>query len=99
MSRTLELPDSVYEALLKAAGARGIAPADWIAEQLPPSPSQAKASASRVAGNVRQAALDRLLQQTVSLGRPTGADNALIDVDLAREHAASYDVPTDRGPN
>jgi hypothetical protein len=99
MSRTLELPDRVYEALLEAAGARGIAPADWIAEQLPSSPSPAEASAPRVTGNARQAALDRLLQHTVSLGRPTGSDSELIDADLAREYAASHDVPTDQGPN
>jgi hypothetical protein len=99
MSRTLELPDSVYEALLDAARARGIAPVDWIAEQLSSCPSQANASASQASEDDRQAALARLLQQTVSLGRPTGAVNELIDGDLAREYAASHEVPSDQGRN
>lgn len=34
MSRTMELPDSLYEALEEAAAARGMTPEDWIAEQL-----------------------------------------------------------------
>lgn len=34
MSRTIELPDSVYEALREEAAASGITPADWIASRL-----------------------------------------------------------------
>jgi hypothetical protein len=96
VSRTLELPDSVYEALMDASRARGIAPVDWIAEQLPLSQSQAKSSASLVPTKHRQAALDRLLQHTVSLGCPTCGDNELIDADLARAYADSHRVPSDQ---
>jgi hypothetical protein len=58
---------------------------------------QANISASRASAKDRQSALDRLLQHTVSLGRPTGADNERIDADLARAYAASHHVPTDQG--
>lgn len=34
MSRMLELPDSVYEALREAAAARGLSPAAWISAHL-----------------------------------------------------------------
>jgi hypothetical protein len=95
MSRTLELPDSVYEALLQAARARGMAPAEWITEQLPRPESDAEESTSRAPAQDRKAALERLLQQTVSLGHPTGADNELIDADLARACADPHQVPSD----
>jgi hypothetical protein len=97
VSRTLEIPDAVYEALLDAARARGIAPEDWIAEQLSPCQSQASPPTSRTTAKDRQTALDRLLQHTVSLGRPTGADNERIDADLARAYAASQQVLSDQG--
>jgi len=35
MSHTLELPDELYAALLKAADASGLTPIDWIAVHLP----------------------------------------------------------------
>jgi hypothetical protein len=35
MSRSLELPNSIYQALLDAAGASGVTPVDWIAQRLP----------------------------------------------------------------
>jgi hypothetical protein len=97
MSRTLELPDSVYEALLDAARARGMAPADWITEQLPRSESRSKEFSALAPTQDGEAALERLLQQTVSLGHPTGVDNELIDVDLARAYADSHQVPSDQG--
>ena len=99
VSQTLELPDSVYHALLDAVRARGMAPQDWIAEQVQPSQSQSQASPalSQTTATDRQAALDRLLQHTVSLGRPTGTDNECIDADLARAYAASHELPLDQG--
>jgi hypothetical protein len=97
MSRTLELPDSVYEALLDAARDRGIAPADWIKEQLPRSESVAKESNPEAPRQDRRAALERLLQQTVSLGHPIGADNEAIDADLARAYADAHQVSSDQG--
>jgi hypothetical protein len=97
MSRTLELPDSVYEALLQAARARGMAPAEWITAQLPRSESGAKESISLAPAQDRKAALERLFKQTVSLGHPTGADNDLIDADLARAYVDPHQVPSDQG--
>jgi hypothetical protein len=35
MSRTIELPDELYQVLEKAARERGLTPADWIAATLP----------------------------------------------------------------
>jgi hypothetical protein len=87
MSRSLELPDSIYKGLLEAAGASGVTPVDWIAERLP-----RKDESSPTVAN-RQAALARLLQHTVSIGEPTGASNEQIDADLAREYADPHEVP------
>ena len=40
MSRSVDLPDSVYAALEVAAAASGATPAEWIAERLPqPAPT------------------------------------------------------------
>jgi hypothetical protein len=78
MSRVLELPEPVYEALEQVARASGVSPADWVARQLPS--VQPAATPEE-----RQAALERLLRHTVSLGHPTGVDNESIDADLARE--------------
>jgi hypothetical protein len=87
MSRSLELPDSIYQGLLDAAGASGVTPVDWIAERLP----RKDESSSTVAE--RQAALARLLQHTVSLGKATGSDNEQIDIDLTREYADVHEAP------
>ena len=80
MSRSLELPDSIYKGLLNAAGASGVTPVDWIAERLPKRDESSPTEADR------QAALARLLQHTVSLGKATGAGNEQIDIDLGNEH-------------
>jgi hypothetical protein len=93
MSRTLELPDSVYEALLDAARARGMAPADWIKERLP----RSEEPAAPAPMEDREAALERLLRQTVSLGHPTGADNELIDADLAGAYADAHQATCGQG--
>jgi hypothetical protein len=86
MSRSLELPDAIYKGLLEAAGASGVTPVDWIAERLPSKDESSPTVAER------QAALARLLQHTVSLGKTTGADNQQIDIDLAREYANAHEV-------
>jgi hypothetical protein len=39
MSRMIELPDPVYDALHEAAAAHGLTPAAWIAAHLPPGAS------------------------------------------------------------
>jgi hypothetical protein len=87
MSRMLELPDSIYQALLEAACASGVTPASWIASRLPRSSGLASSVAER------ESALARVLQHTVSLGHATGTDNEQIDADLAREYGDPHDVP------
>ena len=79
MSRSLELPDLVYKGLLDAAGASGVTPVDWIAERLP---REMEHHPRKPRG---QAALARLLQHTVSLGKATRAGNEQIDIDLGDE--------------
>jgi hypothetical protein len=95
MSRMLELPEPVYEALVEAARASGVAPADWIASRLP------VRSQASVSDEALRAARARLWQHVVSLGQPTGTDNEQIDDDLARAyldpHEAEGEPPGGRG--
>jgi hypothetical protein len=86
MTRTLELPDFVYSALLEAARAGGVEPVDWIVAKLPRAkPIHTEAD--------RRAALDRLFSHTVDMGRPLGTDNEGIDADLARESLDAHEGP------
>ena len=88
MSRMLELPDRVYDALIEAAQEAGDTPADWIAARLPgtangngkPEPTEAEIAAANA----------RLRACMVDLGRPLGCDNEQIDADLAREYADDH---------
>lgn len=88
MSRMLELPEPIYEALVNVAKSSGLAPADWIAERLPrdmvPIPS----------GRQETPALDRLLRHagSIDLGSPTGTENARIDEDLGLEYGDPHGV-------
>ena len=83
MTRTLELPEAVYDALVEAARSRGVAPSEWIASRLP---RPARPPVSEVD---REAAVARLLRfaGTVSLGHPTGIGNVQLDAD----HRAALD--------
>ena len=83
MSKTIELPEDVYEALIRAAQENGTTPAAWIARTLPRRPG-------RPTEEERQAASLRLRQHTISLGYPTGSDNESIDADLAREYGDDH---------
>ncbi len=88
MSRTLELPEPVYEDLVEATRATGTTPSDWIARRLTESrPRQPQG----VSGVERRAALARVLSHCVSRGHPTGSDNEQIDADLAREYADTHE--------
>jgi hypothetical protein len=71
VTRTLELPEQVYDALVEAARSRGVAPSEWIASRLP------RPERPPVSEADREAARARLLRfaGTVSLGHPTGTDN------------------------
>jgi hypothetical protein len=88
MSRSLELPGPIYEALVEAARASGIAPADWIATKLS---GEAVAGASE---GDRPAALERMLRfvGSIDLGHPTGTDNEAIDADLTREYGEIHEA-------
>jgi len=86
---TLELPDSVYQPLVKAAGRTGKSLEEWIVAQL-------RAHMPRVVLSERERAEDmaRLMEHAgaVNLGHPTGADNESIDVDLAQGYGSTHEV-------
>jgi hypothetical protein len=86
MSRALDLPEPLYHALLDAAHASGLTPADWIASKLP-------ASNRSPTPEEGTRATTRLLSHSVSLGHPTGLANEEIDADIARELGASHEDP------
>jgi hypothetical protein len=94
MSQMLELPDPIYQALVEAARANGVTPVGWIASRLPKTSTTASLGVEE-----RQAALARLLQHTVSLGRATGVDNEQLDAELAREYRDPHDDPQGHGAN
>jgi len=89
MTRTLELPVDLYDALIDAASRLGTTPASWIAEHLPARPAPAG-----IEPEIRRdEALARLRSYagSVSLGYPTGTDNEQIDADLAREYGDPHE--------
>src|SRR5437667_11500035 len=95
MSRPIELPESVYQALMRAAEASGKTPAGWIQERLPENGVAANGDGATDAElAAADAALDECL---VSVRHPLGSDNDQIDADLAREygddHADCYPPP------
>jgi hypothetical protein len=82
----LELPEPIYDALVEAAKASGVAPADWIATRLPN---------EFIGGSPDHngAALERLLRHagSIDMGYPTGTENEVIDEDLAREYGLTHE--------
>jgi hypothetical protein len=93
MSHTLQLPESLYLALLGATRARGVSPTDWIVDQLAASRPEL-ATEER-----RRAAMDSLRRNVVSLGHATGIDNEGIDADLAREYGNPHKPSVIPGAN
>lgn len=85
MSRPIELPDDVYGALVEAARASGISPADWIAARV-----CRQAIMSPPSAEARRAALEAMRRHVFSLGHATGLDNEQIDADLAREYGNTH---------
>ena len=85
MTRSLELPEAIYNAVIAVCRVQGVAPAEWVASHLPPPPSRHGSEAER------KAARDLLSAHTFSLGRPTGTNNEQIDADLAREYADTHE--------
>jgi hypothetical protein len=89
MSRTLELPEAIYDQLLEAARAGGLSPADWIAAKLP------EPKVEIIDEEAIRAARSRLWSHVVSLGHATGLDNEQIDVDLCRSYLDTHDESPD----
>jgi len=83
---TLELPDNVYQPLVKVAEKAGKPLEEWILVQL-----QAQTPRVALSERERAEAMARLMRHAgaVNLGRPTGVDNESIDVDLAREYVST----------
>ena len=91
MSRTLELPDPVYDALVEAAKATGETPVGWITARLPRATSGNGRSQLPMPTDEEIAqAHARLRQHIVDYDRPLGCDNEQIDADLAREYGDDH---------
>ncbi|MGA9350766.1 MAG: hypothetical protein WBW48_18450 [Anaerolineae bacterium] len=86
---TLELPDSVYQPLVKIAEKTGKPLEEWILAQL-----WARVPRVVLSERERAEAMARLMGHAgaVNLGHPTGADNESIDVDLAQEYSSMHEV-------
>jgi hypothetical protein len=88
MSKSIELPESVYRDLMRAAEAAGKTAAGWIQERLANNGAIGNgADASDEELAAADAALDACL---VSVGHAVGADNEQIDADLAREYGDDH---------
>jgi hypothetical protein len=87
----LELPEPIYETLLAEARARGVSPAEWIAERLP------RAVGRVVSGGEVRASRERLWRHVVSTGRATGTNNEQIDADLARAYGGPHEEEPGNG--
>ncbi len=85
MTRSLDLPEGIYDAVIAECRAQGVEPAEWVASHLPP-PSRRHGSETE-----RKAARAILSARTFSLGRPTGTDNEQIDDDLAPEYPDTHE--------
>jgi len=84
----LELPDNVYEPLVKVAEKAELSLEEWILARL-----RAYVPPVVLSEQERAEAMARLMQHAgaVNLGRPTGADNESIDADLAREYSNAHE--------
>ena len=89
MNRTLELRESVYDRLVEAARAAGVPPDAWIEAKLP---AIGATTANGATAN-REDARARLARfaGAFRVGHPHGADNDLIDADLAREYGDNHE--------
>lgn len=82
---TLDIPDSAYEPMLRAAARAGQKPEDWAIARL---------RAAAPSAQEWQQAMDQLMRHVgaASLGRPTGVCNEAIDADLAREYLDPHEA-------
>lgn len=85
---TLELPDNLYQPLVKVSEKAGKPLEEWILAQL-----QAHTPRVVLSERERSEAMARLMRHAgaVNLGYPTGAANESIDVDLAQEYGGMYE--------
>ena len=85
---TLELPDNVYEPLVKVAEKAELPLEEWILARLRVYVPQVALSEQE-----RAEAMARLMRHAgaVNLGHPTGVDNESIDADLAREYSNAHE--------
>lgn len=94
MNRTIQLdiPESLYEAVVQAAGADGTSAEEWILNsataRLPSAtePSQITSDATKRASDPF-----RNLFGKAHSGNPRSADNEAIDADLARAYGGLHD--------
>lgn len=100
MSQTLilELSDEVYTMIQRQAEEAGTSPAHWLAKALEQQYGRRHAWQSALARRTaaeQQAARECFERHfgEVDLSDATGADNAQIDVDLAREYADTHEEP------
>ena len=94
MSQTLivELSDRAYATLQHEADTTGLSPAELAAQSIEQRYGTETSSATQdqVASQDARERFERHLGE-VDLGRPTGADNANIDADLARVYADTHE--------
>ena len=85
---TLNVPDELYEPMMKAARQVKHPIEEWVLMRLGAQLRGASISEKTVTGD-----MDRLMRHAgaIHLGYPTGADNEGIDADLAREWYALHE--------
>ncbi|MFB0538400.1 MAG: hypothetical protein ACETWR_25955 [Anaerolineae bacterium] len=85
---TLELPDNVYEPLVKVAEKAELSLEEWILARL-----RAYVLPVALSEQEHAEAMARLMRHAgaVNLGHPTGVDNESIDADLAREYSSAHE--------
>ena len=85
---TLNVPDELYEPMMKAARQVKHPIEEWVLMQLGAQLHGVSISEERYAGD-----MDRLMRHAgaIHLGYPTGADNEGIDADLAREYNSLHE--------
>lgn len=91
---TLELPDEVYESIMRKAEADRQPPSAWVAARVP-ALLPARQVRPVLTPEQREVALAQLLQHAgaVSSGDPDSANNARIDAELAAEYASTHEEP------
>jgi hypothetical protein len=92
-SRTLKLPEIVYEALHAAARAEGLTPADWLAAHLPHPAKNNGENPTEADANDPDAWLEECI---VTAPQAVGVQNERIDADLARAYAGQGSAPPTR---